>query len=106
MQRSPDAAPSSRSTCRRKSRATAQRLGVALASLSDRVGITRVLMPLVVAVVASAGVATARHNPEKGAGIVAVAATVAVIAAVFGERGAAVAAGRVRPPAALPPPPR
>jgi len=65
---------------------------VALASLSDRVGITRVLVPLVVAVVASAGVAIARHNPEKGAGIVAVAATVAVIAAVFGERGAALAA--------------
>lgn len=63
-----------------------------MASLSDRVGVTRVLLPLVVAVVASAGVSVARHNPDKGPGIVAVAAAVAVIAAVFGERGAALAA--------------
>jgi hypothetical protein len=67
-----------------------------LASPSDRrprvVGITRLLLPLVVAVVASAGVSLARHNPDKGAAIVAIAVGVALVAAVFGERGAALAA--------------
>jgi hypothetical protein len=55
-------------------------------------GVTRALLPLVVAVVASAGVSLARHNPDKGPAIVAIAATFAVLAAVVGERGAALAA--------------
>jgi hypothetical protein len=63
-----------------------------LASLSDRVGITRALLPLVVAVVGSAGVAMARHSPANGAAIAAAGAAGAVICAAIGERGAAVAA--------------
>jgi hypothetical protein len=77
---------------------------VALASLSDRFGITRALLPLVVGVVASAGVSLARHNPDKGAAIVAAAAAVAVLAAVFGERGVAVAAIGVGAAASFPAP--
>ena len=70
---------------------------VALASRSrgtriTGAGITRVLLPLVVAVVGSIGVSFARNNPEQGAGVVTIAAIVAVGAAVFGERGAALAA--------------
>jgi hypothetical protein len=77
---------------------------VALASLSVRVGVTRVLLPLVVAVIASAGVSLARHNPDMGAGIVAVVATVAVACALIGERGAALAAIGVGAAASFPVP--
>jgi hypothetical protein len=77
---------------------------VALASLSERVSVTRVLLPLVVAVVASAGIALARHNPDQGAGIVAVAAVVALVCAVLGERGAAIAAIGVGAAASFPAP--
>lgn len=62
------------------------------------------LLPLLAAVVASAGVSLARHNPDKGAGIVAVAVTVAVVAALLGERGVALAAIGVGAAASFPAP--
>ena len=75
-----------------------------MASLSDRIGVTRVFLPLIVAVVASAGVGMARHNPDRGAGIVAVSVGVALACALVGERGAALAAIGVGAAASFPAP--
>ncbi|HVV35067.1 MAG TPA: hypothetical protein VHC63_00575 [Acidimicrobiales bacterium] len=75
-----------------------------MASLSERVGATRLLLPLVVGAAGSAGVAVAHHNPDKGPAVVAVASLVAVVAAVFDERGVAVAALGVGAAGAFPVP--
>jgi hypothetical protein len=75
-----------------------------LASLPERVSFTRVLSPLIVAVIASGAVSFAHNNPDSGAGTVAVAVVVALIAAVFGERGAAIAAIGVGAAASFPEP--
>jgi hypothetical protein len=66
--------------------------------------VTRVLLPLGVAVVASAGVGMARHNPDRGAAVVAVVVAVAVACALLGERGAALAAIGVGAAASFPAP--
>ncbi|HVT75772.1 MAG TPA: hypothetical protein VHD87_01995 [Acidimicrobiales bacterium] len=62
------------------------------------------LLPLVVAAAGSVGVAVAHHNPDKGPAVVAVAAVAALVAAVFDERGVAVAAIGVGAAGAFPVP--